>query len=95
MYKAKVTSKGQITLPAEVRSAMGLKPGDRVVFFAGEDGEFIVRRVGSLQEMAGCLAGLEIPKTDEEMNRALAAYAAQLDEATKSDAKTTPDEEAA
>jgi AbrB family looped-hinge helix DNA binding protein len=29
---ATVTSKGQITIPAEVRKALGLRPGDRVVF---------------------------------------------------------------
>jgi antitoxin PrlF len=29
---AKITSKGQITIPATVRKAMGLEAGDRVVF---------------------------------------------------------------
>ncbi|MFT4049524.1 MAG: AbrB/MazE/SpoVT family DNA-binding domain-containing protein [Solirubrobacterales bacterium] len=29
---AKVTSKGQITIPIQVREALGLKPGDSVVF---------------------------------------------------------------
>ncbi len=29
---AKVTSKGQITLPKSVREALGLKAGDRVLF---------------------------------------------------------------
>lgn len=29
---AKVTSKGQITLPKSVRDALGLKAGDRVLF---------------------------------------------------------------
>jgi AbrB family looped-hinge helix DNA binding protein len=95
MYKAKVTSKGQITIPAGVRDAMGLRPGERVVFWEGEDGEFVVRRVGSILEMAGCLAGCEGPKSDAEMNEQLAAYAGALDEATKSAAQAVPDGEAA
>ena len=74
---------------------MGLKPGERVVFSEGEKGEFIVRRVGSMMEMAGCLAGFEAPKTDAEMNQLIAAHAAELDDATKSSATSISDGEAA
>ena len=31
MKPTKITSKGQITLPHEIRKKMGLKPGDKVV----------------------------------------------------------------
>jgi AbrB family looped-hinge helix DNA binding protein len=95
IHKAKVTSKGQITIPAAVRDAMGLRLGERVVFFEGQNGEFILRRVGSIMELAGCLAGLELPKTDAEMNEMIAAYAVELDENTKSSARMMPDGEAA
>ena len=30
--EAKITSKGQITVPREVRRALGVKPGDKIVF---------------------------------------------------------------
>jgi AbrB family looped-hinge helix DNA binding protein len=30
--EAKITSKGQITLPRDVRHALGVKPGDRIIF---------------------------------------------------------------
>lgn len=37
MAKAKVTSKGQITIPAEIRAALGVKTGDILVFEAKAD----------------------------------------------------------
>jgi antitoxin PrlF len=95
MPKAKMTSKGQITIPVEVRKALGLKTGEKVAFLPGENGEFRLRRVGSINDLRGILAGLDVPKTDEEMNREIAEYVAALDEATKSDAKPLKDEEAA
>ena len=30
--EAKITSKGQITVPREVRQALGVNPGDKIVF---------------------------------------------------------------
>ncbi|MBN9064680.1 MAG: AbrB/MazE/SpoVT family DNA-binding domain-containing protein [Rhizobiales bacterium] len=43
MAAATVTSKGQITIPASVREALGLKAGDRVEFVPeGKDG-FVIR----------------------------------------------------
>jgi len=95
MYKATVTSKGQITIPAVVRRAMGLRSGERVAFWEGEDGEFVVRRLGSILEMEGCLAGYKLPKTDAETNELLAAYAGELDEAGKTTPRALPDGEAA
>lgn len=95
MPTAKITSKGQITIPAEVRKSMGLKPGGKVAFFEGEEGEFTLRRVGSIKDLRGCLAGLELPKTDKEMNDLIYKRAAELDAATKSDAQTVVNGEAA
>ena len=40
MELAKVTSKGQITIPAEIRRRMGLKTGDKVLFV--EDGDKVI-----------------------------------------------------
>jgi AbrB family looped-hinge helix DNA binding protein len=39
---AKVTSKGQITVPKEVREKLGLEPGDELEFIE-QDGQFIIR----------------------------------------------------
>jgi AbrB family looped-hinge helix DNA binding protein len=95
MYKAKVTAKGQITLPVEVRNALGVKPGEKVIFFEGPDGEFTMRRVGSILDLEGCLAGVDVPKRDEEMNEMLHQRAFELDEASKSGAQTATGSEAA
>jgi AbrB family looped-hinge helix DNA binding protein len=38
-----VTSKGQTTIPKDVRAAANLKPGDRIHFTVLEDGTIIVR----------------------------------------------------
>ena len=35
---AKVTSKGQITIPREIRQALGVQPGDRVLFESDNEG---------------------------------------------------------
>ena len=43
--KAKVTSKGQLTIPKEVRRALGVREGDSLVFDVGDDGEEVRVRV--------------------------------------------------
>lgn len=49
---AKVTSKGQITIPKEVREALGIVAGDRVVFKV-EEQRAIIARTPNLLELAG------------------------------------------
>jgi AbrB family looped-hinge helix DNA binding protein len=54
--EAKVTSKGQITLPSRVREQLKVGPGDSVVFVEGDDGKITVRsRSGTLGDMKGML----------------------------------------
>jgi antitoxin PrlF len=54
--EAKVTTKGQITLPAQVRNRLNVGPGDSVVFVEGRDGRIVVRsRSGTLGDMRGIL----------------------------------------
>lgn len=96
MFEAKVTSKGQITLPAEIRKTMGIEPGSKVIFFQDAEGDFIMRaRTGSIMDLRGCLAGFDVPKTDEEMNELIHRHALELDEATKTNARRISDGEAA
>jgi antitoxin PrlF len=37
---AKVTSKGQVTIPAEVRRALGVRSGDKIDFVRNEAGRY-------------------------------------------------------
>jgi AbrB family looped-hinge helix DNA binding protein len=56
MAESAVTSKGQITIPVDVRRAMGLQPQDRVVFTLLPDGSTVMRaKSRSLVELGGTL----------------------------------------
>jgi AbrB family looped-hinge helix DNA binding protein len=41
MEMAKVTSKGQITIPRDIRAKMNIQKGDKIVFFENNGGFFI------------------------------------------------------
>jgi antitoxin PrlF len=87
MPSATVTSKGQITIPKEVRKALRLKPGVRIDFYETGDGQFAIRaKTGSIRDLAGCIPKLDYVPTIEEMNQAILDHAAELDAATKIDA---------
>lgn len=45
---ARITSKGQTTIPQSVRAALGLSPGDSIVWEVGDDGIARVRRAAPL-----------------------------------------------
>ena len=84
MYKAKITSKGQITLPAELRKVLEVKPGDGVVFFPAENGSFRIRRASTLMDLAGRVpwSGPSVPV--EEMKSAIGEYLSAQDDKTMS-----------
>lgn len=48
----RLTSKGQVTVPVGIRYALGLAPGDEVVF-AVEDGRGVFRRATALDDLRG------------------------------------------
>jgi AbrB family looped-hinge helix DNA binding protein len=73
MATAAVTSKGQITIPVEVRKKLGLKPGDHVRFIEGENGEYILRpKTRSIMDLKGFVKWTGKPVTIEEMNETIA-----------------------
>lgn len=76
MPTATVTSKGQVTLPKDMRDDLGLKEGDRIDF-EKIDGRYVVRpRNRSALELAGILhrpgmKALTIEEMDEALGEAL------------------------
>lgn len=56
MVRARLTSKGQLTVPVEVRRRYGLEAGDEVEFIAEPKGAYLVPlKRSSLLELAGSL----------------------------------------
>lgn len=47
-----VTSKGQVTIPKAVREQLGLKPGSKVEFRSGTDGEIVLKRADDARSPA-------------------------------------------
>lgn len=65
-----LTSKGQITVPREIRDRLGLKSGDKMAFTMLSDGTVIMRpKTRRLLELAGSLARPDQPRiTVEDMD---------------------------
>ena len=73
MPSATVTAKGQITIPIEVRNALGVDFGDRIDFIEIEKGRFlIIPATCSVQELKGLVSKPKRPVSIEEMNGAVA-----------------------
>jgi antitoxin PrlF len=76
---ARVTSKGQVTLPKAVRVAPGISQGDAVVFRVEGDHAVLVRT----PEFLGLAGTIEVPTTkrnvawDDVLKRTRAARAAK------------------
>lgn len=75
MTSATVTSKGQVTIPAEVRARLGLRPGSRLAFVATADGYEIHPQAASIRDLKGVVSRPDRPISVEEMNEAIAAAA--------------------
>jgi antitoxin PrlF len=72
MPTATVTTKGQITIPKEVRDAMGIEAGDRVEFVAEEKGVYkVVAATKDVRHLKGLVPKPAMPVSVEEMNRAV------------------------
>lgn len=63
-----ISSKGQITIPQEVRARLGLRPGDRVEFVAEGDKTVIRPARGHANVFEKYIGALPWLKTREEIN---------------------------
>jgi antitoxin PrlF len=64
-----ITSKGQVTIPAEVRKHLGLKQGDKVSFVIEDEGQVKLRvpTYPSVASLAGAAGSLSQQRSFEEM----------------------------
>jgi antitoxin PrlF len=75
---ATLTTKGQITIPAEVRRKLNVEAGDRVEFVEIEPGRFeVIAATRSVRELKGRFGKPTRTVSIEEMNAAIAAQAAR------------------
>ena len=84
-YEAKVSSKGQITVPSEVREFLSLKEGDRVDFYVDPRtcSVRILARNGKLSDLIGLLDRDRVPTqpmTQEDMDQAIGEHLAEKHE---------------
>jgi AbrB family looped-hinge helix DNA binding protein len=75
---ATVTSKGQVTIPVEVRSKLGLRPGSRLVFVPTDSGAYEIHvQAASIKDLKGVLARPSAVITLEDMDEAIGAGATE------------------
>ncbi len=72
MSTSTLTSKGQTTIPKDVRKRLNLHPGDRLEFVIDEDGRVLVLPASiDASELAGMLKSPARLVSVEDMNRAI------------------------
>lgn len=74
MSEATLTSKGQITIPADIRRSLGVHPQDRISFTPMPDGTVVLRaKTRSLKDLKGLLQappGMHLAVEDLGLGRA-------------------------
>ena len=85
MSSATLTSKGQITIPAEVRAALRLVAGARLEFRREADGSYNVsRKSGHVRPLRGIIQYDGPPVSLEAMDQAIAEAVCERDLASRS-----------
>jgi len=78
MSTATLTTKGQITIPADVRRSLNVEAGDRVEFVQVEPGRFeLIAATGSVRDLKGMFGKTKRRVSIAEMNLAIAAQGAK------------------
>jgi AbrB family looped-hinge helix DNA binding protein len=74
MATATITSKGQITIPAKLRSELRLEPGDRIEFVRNvKTGNYeVIPATLSVQALKGIVPKPKVPVSIADMNEAIA-----------------------
>lgn len=79
MTTATLTSKGQTTIPIQIRTYLGLHAGDKIEFLIEENGRVVIAPLTTdVRELKGILPKPKKPVTIEQMNKAIAKRGAGL-----------------
>lgn len=69
-YIATVTSKGQVTIPVEIRELLGISAQDKIVFRLGKDHKIEIEPLPmTLEEAFGSVSPLNTPEDFDEIQR--------------------------
>jgi antitoxin PrlF len=73
MSTATITSKGQTTIPKEIRELLNLRPGDRINFIIEADGRVYIQPINvQVEDLSGILHNhRRTPVSIEQMNEAI------------------------
>lgn len=67
MYTSALTSKGQVTIPNQIRQRLKLRPGDKVGFVVEDDHVVLVRKFNNIEAAFGlCRAKRSVSLEDME-----------------------------
>ena len=76
MTTATLTSKGQVTIPSDVRLRLGLESGDRIEFIEMDGGYAIKPAIDDVRSLKGLLRKPGKPVSIEDMNATIRARGA-------------------
>jgi len=72
MQTATITSKGQITIPKDIRDSLGLQSGDKIKFIQTEKGQTAFLPISeSIMDLKGMVTKPKKPVSIEEMNQTI------------------------
>ncbi|MDX1541142.1 MAG: AbrB/MazE/SpoVT family DNA-binding domain-containing protein [Geminicoccaceae bacterium] len=74
MSRATLTSKGQITIPKEIRDQLRIDPGCRFEFYVDGDRRIVMVPLdGQLEDLIGSVPHRKTPLSVEDVDRAIVA----------------------
>jgi AbrB family looped-hinge helix DNA binding protein len=78
-HTAKITAKGQITVPKPIREYLKLAKGDRIEFLIGVNGKVtIMPATADVRKLKGMVAKPDKPVTVDDMKRAIEAEGGRI-----------------
>ncbi len=78
MSAAKLTSKGQVTIPKDIRQHLKIDQGDKIEFFVGKNGMVIISPIKSdVRKLKGIIPKPNKPVSIEDMKKAIISGASK------------------